>query len=252
MVLTLTHPAVDRIMALTLPAILRRQRQRHCTIVLVIACWLPATRAQAFTQARIGQSTPLASASNLLSITLVSDTSLSADAGSAITLSGLGSASSASGSTVPLLAATGGGGNNGELLFGSQAVWSSTGTLTCKLVAGQTLAPGISYQFAFIVINPVGDQAAQTITIAASGSATLAPQVMVSDGGNVLGIEGGRAPLHTVVAAFSTAFVTQTTPLVSVINYIILFLRPNANIARDSRIAISGLNAATNSQKSSM
>lgn len=250
MVLTLTQPTVDGMMALT--ARLRRQRQLFFTIVLVIACWIPATRAQAFTQARIGQSTPLTSASNLLSITLVSDTSLSADAGSAITLSGLGSASSASGSTVPLLAATGGGGNNGGLLFGSQAEWSSTGTLTCKLVAGQTLAGGISYQFAFIVINPGGDQAAQTITIAASGSATLVPQVMVSDGGSVLGVAGGRAPLYTIVAAFSTAFVTQTTPLVSVINYIILFLRPNVNIARDSLIAISGLNAATNSEKSSI
>jgi hypothetical protein len=212
-------------------------------ILLIIACWLPATRAQAFSQARIGQSTPLASASNLISVTLVSDTALSADAGSAITLSGLGSATSASGSSMPLLAASSGGGNSGEVLFGSQAAWGSAG-LTCVLAAGQTLAAGTSYQFSFIVINPAGAQAAQTITIAASGSATLAPRAMTSDAGDILGVVGGRAPLHILEATFSTAFVSQTTPLVDVINYIILFLQPNVNVLRDSRIVISGLNAS--------
>ena len=115
-----------------------------------------------FTQARIGQNTPLAGASNLLTVTLVSDTTLTAAANSVITFSGLETATSVS-TSVSLLAASAG--NNAEQLFEAKAaVWSETGTLKCTLASGKTLAAGTSYSFSFVLINPSYAQAARAIS----------------------------------------------------------------------------------------
>ena len=201
-----------------------------------------------FTQARIGQNTPLAGASNLLTVTLVSDTTLTAAANSVITFSGLETATSVS-TSVSLLAASAG--NNAEQLFEAKAaVWSETGTLKCTLASGKTLAAGTSYSFSFVLINPSYAQAARAISIQASGTMSSL-QTMTSDQGDLLGIAAGRAPLRTVVASFSTAFITQTTPLVQVVNYIIVFLQANINIPRGSRVSISGLNATSSPDEQS-
>ena len=164
----------------------------------MICCIIVTSSAQSFSQAVIGQSTPLAGASNLLTVTIVSDTTLTAAANSAITLSGLGTASSGSGSTVTLLEASSG--NSGHLLFGSQASWSA-GSLTCALATGMTLSAGTTYKFSFILLNPAFAQSAQTIKIQASGSASIGQQSMISDAGTAVGVSGGRAPLRTIVAA---------------------------------------------------
>jgi hypothetical protein len=212
--------------------------------VLTVLLLASAADAQSFSQARIGQNTPLARGSNRLTVTLVTDTSLTAS--SAITLSGLGTASSPSGTTVNLLASVGG--NGAEQLFNSQAAWNSAGSLMCTVGAGKTMSAGTSYRFAFVLLNPPTSQQGQQVTVEASGSATIPQQVMSSDNGDVEGVSGGRAPLLTVVPAFRTAFITQTTPLVEVYNYIIIFLQANANIARGSRIYIAGLNATSSTE----
>jgi len=219
----------------------RLQSALACCLALLLA----SADAQSFTQARIGQNTPLAGASNRLSVTLVADTSLTASASSAVTLSGLGTASSPSG-TVVLLASPGG--NSGHTLFGSQASWNSAlGSLTCTLASGQTLSAGTSYRFAFVLLNPQVAQQARQVTVEASGSAAFSQQVMTADTGVAEGVAGGRAPLFTIVPAFRTAFITQTTPLVQVYNYVIIFLQANANIARGSKIYVAGLNTTNSS-----
>ena len=90
-------------------------------IAATLGCILAAAKAQSFTQAEIGQNAPFTGASNLLTVTLVSDISLPHQ--TAVALSGLASASSGSSSTVSLLSVTGG--NSGHLLFGSQALWNA-------------------------------------------------------------------------------------------------------------------------------
>ena len=58
-------------------------------MILVIGWLVLSIEAQTFTKAQIGQSIPLAGASNLLTVTLMSDTTLTAAENSVITISGL-------------------------------------------------------------------------------------------------------------------------------------------------------------------
>jgi hypothetical protein len=206
--------------------------KQHCWVLaIVLFSQAQEARAAAFTEAFIGQSTPLAGASNLITVTLVSDTSFASNSG--ITISGLETASSGSGSIVKLI-------GNSVDIFGSVAAWSDTGALTCTLAAGKSMQAGTRVIFSFVLVNPSGAQQAQTIVIRASGSAA---QNMVSYGGDVEGVQGGREPLLTIVPEFTTAFITQTTPLTTVVNYIIIFLQANCILTRGSRISIAGLNA---------
>jgi hypothetical protein len=91
--------------------------KQHCWVLaIVLFSQAQEARAAAFTEAFIGQSTPLAGASNLITVTLVSDTSFASNSG--ITISGLETASSGSGSIVKLI-------GNSVDIFGSVAAWSA-------------------------------------------------------------------------------------------------------------------------------
>ena len=110
------------------------------SILLLVAS---SADAQSFTQAQIGQNNPLAGASNRFTVTLVTDTSLTASASSAVTLSGLGSASTQSGNNVALLESAGG--NSAEQLFEKdtrhlQRTGCSVGARGCGDPRGGTLA----------------------------------------------------------------------------------------------------------------
>ena len=212
----------------------------HLSIFTVLTILGSATvRAASFTTKAIGQSTPVPGATNTITVTLVSDTALTAAANSAVTISGLSGASASA--SVNLLDA----GNDGETIFSDGTDQSkgsfSTGTLTLFLYTGQTLAAGTTYTFGFEITNPSGTSTSPTINIAASGSATIASTAMNKPGTSIFGVSNGADPLTVVVPAFSTKTIQQSTPVAGLVNTVSVTLVSNYNLATGSSVTIFGL-----------
>jgi hypothetical protein len=207
--------------------------------LLGLASNITAAGAQSFTTKAIGQSNPVAGASNTITVTLVSDTALAAADGSTVTVSGLigGVASS----PVTLIDA----GNGGETIFSDgttqgTGAWSS-GTLTLTLHNGESVVASTTYTFRFQITNPESATASPTINIAASGTATIASAAMTKPGTELYGVANGADPLTVVVPIFSLKSIQQSNIMAGVPNTLRVSLTANFNLPTGSKVTITGL-----------
>jgi hypothetical protein len=215
-----------------------------------LASNIAAAGAQSFTTKAIGQSNPVAGASNTITVTLVSDTALAATDGSAVTVSGLTGAVASS--PVTLIDA----GNGGETIFSDgmtqgKGAWSS-GTLTLTVHSGESVVASTPYTFRFQITNPASATASPTINIAASGTATIASAAMTKPGTELYGVANGADPLTVVVPSFSLKSIQQSKIMAGLPNTLRVSLTANFNLANGSKVTITGLTGSQTADKGNL
>ena len=209
-----------------------------------------AVGALSFTTKAIGQSNPAAGASNTITVTVVSDTALLATGGSVVTVSGLNGAVASS--TVTLVDA----GDDGETIFSDgttqgKGAWSS-GTLTLTVNSGGALVASTNYTFRFQITNPATAQLSPAISIAASGTATIASAAMTKPGTALYGVANGTDPLTVVVPSFSLKSIQQSNIMAGVPNTLRVSLTANFNLATGSNVTITGLTGSQTADKENL
>ena len=214
-------------------------RSPKTMILLAIACHFMIVEAQFFTNKSIGQSNPVAGATNTITVTMVTDTELTAEASSSVTISGLIGAVATN--PVTLLDA----GDDGAISFSDgvtqgKGAWSS-GTLTLTVNAGENLAAGTVYTFGFQITNPSATTTSPTINIAASGSALIASATMTKPGTALYGVANGANPLEVLVPSFGVKSIEQSTPVSGATNTLTVTLTANYHLKAGSTVTISGL-----------
>jgi hypothetical protein len=219
-------------------------------LVLLLHARLPGVLSATFTTKVISQSNPLAGATNIITVSLVTDADLAATDSSIVTISGLSSAVATS--PITLVDA----GNDGEISFSDgttagNAAWFS-GILTLNLASGMTLGSGTTYSFGFEVTNPATAQAAPTINIEASGTAAFAASVMTVPDSAAKGVTNGANALLVVVPNFDTKSIQQSTPVPGAQNTISITLQANCDLDDTSTVTISGLTASSTSDSLSL
>ena len=213
------------------------------TLLVILLCWVVESAAAAsFTTRNIGQTNPLAGASNRITITLVADESLAEASGSQVTITGLDNAVVLS--PVTLLDA----GDDGETIFSdgatqSRGAWSS-GTLTLSVHSSLTLQNGTAYTFAFEIRNPSVAQSAPTVAVAASGSAAMVAATMTAPNAIAKGVTDGANVLYVVAPTFSSRSIQQSTPVSGEANTIHVSLQANCDLESASTVTLSGLTGA--------
>ena len=221
-------------------------RQRHglcrpmCILLFVLTLQLSQAKAATFTTKAIGQSTPVPGAINTFTITLVPDANLTATNSSVVTISGFSGAVATS--SIVLIDA----GDDGELMFSDgklhgRGAWNSSGTLTLYVNAGHMLTSGTTYTFAFSIQNPILEQSAATINVAATGTASFASATMSTPGTTLYGVLNGSDPLRVVIPSFRTKSIKQSTPVSGALNILTATLTANYDLAANSTVTISGL-----------
>jgi len=210
---------------------------RCCLVLLALTCRSLFARAQSFTTRAIGQSSPVPSAVNTITLTLVADTNLPGPM--QITLSGLTGAAAAS--SIELLEASSNGSIFSNATAFGQAAWSADGNLTLSISNGTVLLANRSYSFGFHVRNPTTSTTSTTVLVAASGAVTIPSQAMVKPGTHLYGVPRGRDPLTVAVPAFETMMIVQSTPVPDQDNVITLTLACNYDLPEGSRVTVSGL-----------
>ncbi|MGB1606132.1 MAG: hypothetical protein ACPIOQ_76100, partial [Promethearchaeia archaeon] len=205
---------------------------------LMVGFGCSAAMAASFTTKVIGQSTPVPGADNRITVTLVADIALNAT--SAITISGLTGAVVQS--PVTLLGAAAQTDVFSDGTTPGLGAWDSD-ALELTVSSGKTMAAGTAYVVGFSVTNPSSAQVSPTITVAASGSATIAAAVMEKNGTTLLGVANGADPLTVVVPTFSTKSVRQGTPVSGQSNEITVTLAANYDLIAHAttKVTISGL-----------
>ena len=184
----------------------------------------------------VGQSMPLVSASNTITVTLEGNVDFPAT--STITLSGLAGTQTADDAALVVGGADGG-------LFGSAGDWSDSGTLILT-VDSVALSAGTSYTVSFSVQNTATAQGAVTVSVSASldsGGVDDSPLGidMNPDTGFMLGVTNGASPLLTVVPTFTAKSIGQSSPLNGVKNTLTITLTSDVDLAATSTVTIAGL-----------
>ena len=214
-------------------------RSPKTMILLAITCHFMIVEAQFFSNKSIGQSNPVAGATNTITVTMVTDTELTAEASSSVTISGLIGAVATN--PVTLLDA----GDDGAILFSDgvtqgKGAWSS-GTLTLTVNAGGYLAAGTVYTFGFQITNPSATTTSPTINIAASGSVSIASATMTKPGTALYGVANGANPLEVLVPSFGVKSIEQSTPVSGATNTLTVTLTANYHLKAGSTVTILGL-----------
>ena len=208
---------------------------------LLLGFLIRPAQAATFTTRSIRQTNPLAGPSNRITVTLVADTNLAASDNSKVTLLGLNNAVATS--PITLLDA----GNDGESIFSdgitqSRGVWNgASGTLTLTVHSGLTLQSGTTYSFAFDCQNPTTAQSAPSISVAASGTSSFANAIMASPNTAAKGVANGANALYTIIPAFTTRSIQQSTPVTGATNKIQVTLQANCDLDATSTVTIKGL-----------
>jgi len=195
-----------------------------------------------------GQSLPLADASNMLTVTLLTNCDMAAS--SEVTLSGLVGTQTANGDLNVTSSPAG--------VFGASGIWSrADGVL--RLVAGPDgLMRNTTYVVSFFVRNGATPQAAPYVNV--SGVATVAdvPDALgASQEHNYsapvhaeglraanesrLSVPDTAAPLGFFHPVFPVKRAAQSSPLLAASNLITLTLQPNCDIHGESTLTLSGL-----------
>ena len=191
--------------------------------------------APSFTICSIGQSNPLASASNTLTVTIQTDHGLVQ--GSNITIFGLFGTSTASG-TIAVK-------SNVSYAVSANGIWNqSVGMLVIAVL--QDLRSNLSYTLTFSLRNGVNAQGSPPVSVMASlpSGAEIPPTFMNVTVSTLLGVSGGSLPLLIFVPSFSTFEIGQSNPFASASNTITATLEADCDIATDSNISISGLSGS--------
>ena len=162
----------------------------------------------AFVIKQIGQSTPLASASNTITITFQANCNIAPS--SLITFTNLVGSQTASTNALPVLSSPSG-------AFGLSAAWTSgSGSLVVN-VSRFDLLRNTTYTVWFELQNSATSQQSPSVSIAASIEAGLNDSPvhatpMSSSLNNLLGVAKGEAPLRVQSPDFVTFDVNQSTP----------------------------------------
>jgi len=187
----------------------------------------------------VGQSNPLASASNKLTLTLAPDCDMAA--GSNVTVSGLTGTQTADSDGLDVVVTAG---SN----ISTAAWWrQGDGVLTLR-VEGGGLVNGSVYAVTVRVRNGAVGQASPSVSIKATvkaadgvhdGEGRL--EAMVKPGTAALGVDGGADPLLVHAAGFRATLMGQSSPLASASNTLTLTLEPDCDMAGGSNVTLSGL-----------
>lgn len=223
-----------------------------------LLCLFVVVHAQSFTVKAIGQSSPLADSTNTLSVTIVSDTNLSAAESSAITISGLSGAvmrSIAGGdqTSIPLK-----GGedldvfSDGNLKIKRRGAWDSSSVLTLTVTKDRILTAGTTYAFEFDTRNPPYAMASPMVNISASGSAIIAATPMTKPGTSIHGVVEGADPLTVAIPMFTIRVIGQSTPVPAALNTLSVTLDATYNLAEGSTVTIAGLTGSQTADTASL
>jgi hypothetical protein len=189
----------------------------------------------------IGQSTPLATLINTITVSLVASLHLGASDGALIRITGISNAITPS-SSVQLF------GGNGTSLFSDEAGASGrllhvNQTFFLRLAADQIMLKDQLYVFSFNVTNPRLNQAQGEVQVSASctqgSNASIPAQRMRVQNITILGVVDGSNPLLVVIPSFKRSVIAQSDPLVERHNIITLTLISNVNLyAKDNSVIV--------------
>ena len=191
-----------------------------------------------FLKRSIAQRTPLAGVSdNVVTVTLQANVDVPVSA--KVTISGLVGA----GISGPVVLTDFSGSAFVEFCSNQlqQPSWSGTATGILVFTVCQVLEKNQEYVFRFDVANPNEQQASPEIFIEASwGLFSGIPRAKMQKNLTALvGVEGGSAPLMIVQPSFTTAVVSQSSPLASARNTFTIELTPNMDLD-DATVIVSG------------
>ena len=191
-----------------------------------------------FQDGGVGQSSPLVSSSNTITVNITGSVDIAA--GSTITITGLTGTQTVNGT----LAVTS---SPADVFTSNEGTWAeSTGTLTLTVASGG-LSAGTTCTVSFEVQN--GDSAqgnARTVVISGTvevgtHDSAIGDHTLTSDTGDLMGVTGGAGPLLLVAGEFQDGGVGQSSPLVSSSNTITVNITGSVDIAAGSTITITGL-----------
>ena len=191
-----------------------------------------------FQDGGVGQSSPLVSSSNTITVNITGSVDIAA--GSTITITGLTGTQTVNGT----LAVTS---SPADVFTSNEGTWAeSTGTLTLTVASGG-LSAGTTCTVSFEVQN--GDSAqgnARTVVISGTvevgtHDSAIGDHTLTSDTGDLMGVTGGAGPLLLVAGEFQDGGVGQSSPLVSSSNTITVSITGSVDIAAGSTITITGL-----------
>ena len=189
-----------------------------------------------FVTKAIGQSSPLASGSNNLTVTLVANCDM--PSGTLVTILNLTGSLTQNSTSFPILSV--------PALFGEVAAWTQGAGQLVMTVAASSLPSNTPCIVVFELQNNYEGQSSPSVTISATVKATkydspVAPSAMTSSTASILGVEGGTAPLLVLVPIFSTKSIGQSNPLASARNNITVTLQANCDFVPGSVLNISNL-----------
>jgi hypothetical protein len=196
----------------------------------------------------IGQSNPVASGLNNITVTI--QTNINLNHSSSLTVSGLNGAPDN-----PSLALNSVAHSAADLFGGGMTQGTGTmkeGTLTLMVFTCQTVAAGTQYIFSFAITNPSAAQEAAAVSIASTikdGNRTLGSYLQVAmdlPNAMLLGVTNGANPIRVVVPAFLTRKVGQSYPWPGGKNKVTITLRSNVDLVAsdNATVTISGFSNA--------
>ena len=186
-----------------------------------------------FLTRKLGQSDPLASASNVLTLTIVPNCEVSP--GSNVTLVGL--TGSATDDTMSLDVSSG-----DQEWFLSTGEWRRTEGYLRVVVGGSGLRNGSVYSVSFMLQNKNDTQEPPAVSIKMTVKSSVGPddgegvyEDVEKSGESAVGVARGAEALRVYVPGFRTKLIWQRNPLVSASNNLSVMLEPNCDVAEIGR-----------------
>jgi hypothetical protein len=187
----------------------------------------------------IGQSVPLVSASNTITVTITVDHLL--PSGSTVEITGLTGTQTVNGTLTVTSSPA-------DVFTSNEGAWTeSTGTLTLTVASGGLIASQ-GYVLSFEVQNRDAEQLTAT-TVSVSGDipsggdhdSLVESLTLVAATGDLMGVTGGAGPLLLAVGTFVDKDIGQSFPFVDGSNTITVSITGSVDIAAGSNITITGL-----------
>ncbi len=161
----------------------------HAEFILLLLLQGVTPSFTSFTRKIIAQSSPVVNALNTITVSLISDVSLSGNM--VITITGL----SAGIANSPLPLSSVSAGNQGDVLFSvgsvAKAASFTNGQVQLTISADKVLNASAAYAFAFVINNPATVPATPSISIVCNSIA----EAMDTPNAPLLGVINGRNPL---------------------------------------------------------
>lgn len=198
----------------------------------------------------MGQTRPLVSVLNTLSLTLATNIDIASSANLALVLSGLAGTSQAAGSIG--VRSTAGSAQKTLFCDGAQTnagVWG-TNQLTLAWCAGSasTLAANTPYVLSFNITNAnTPQQSAPAISVQLAGASALPPVAVDTPGSDLIGVPSGADPLVLLAPRFLVGNMSQSTPAAGSSNELSVTFMTNVDLLSSdaSQVVLSGFSGAT-------